>query len=252
MVPVFLIVLASSILLTFGIATIMLRCHCQKKYPGNDNNQQPPALQNKLEDKRTVVSIERGAIPNCDLPPSCACATPEISCGSESNQSVAAYNEAPVSICKDNHKLYILEADNIPNDARNSTLIPGSCQDQSPKHASSPCELKSSKEAPKEFNDSMIKSVIIEESSICTPSRDPHQYNSYERICIYEKIQHCDINLSSTAEIYTTPLSSAAAEKETTESASKYYNQSNSGYERVWGYEVIQHCDLKLEDLQKL
>ena len=212
-----------------------------------------------------VANTKIDATPNCNLPPSCTCVgieTISFSFACDSNQ-LAPQNETPTSMQytddSHDHDLKLQQTILDPNDAyTDSTLDPiqsGKYKDQSlTEQVPYPYDLKLGKETSAESIDSMSESTANEGASIGSYSA-AHQCNSYERIWGYEKIHHCDIDLpehsrSSCITQSATPLSSVEEEGPTESNHSGCSIQSMNGYEQVCGYEVIQHCDLKLEDLQ--
>jgi hypothetical protein len=211
-------------------------------------------------DLDAIANAEIDAPPNCDrFSLSCTTCvgieTIPLSCACGSNQ-LAPHNEAPALMqCTDDSRDLKLQH-TIPNDAHtDSTLDAIQSEDQSlAEQLPYPYDLESGNEILAESNDSTNESTITEGASIRS-CRTAYQCNSYERIWGYERIHHCDISLPehsrpSCITQSTTPLRSVAEEEPTEPNHSERSIQNTDGYERVWGYEVIQHCDLKLEDLQ--
>ena len=212
-----------------------------------------------------VANTKIDTTPNCNLPPRCTCVgieTIPFSFARDSNQ-LAPQNETPTSMqCTDDshdHDLKLQQTILDPNDAySDSTLDPiqsGKYENQSlTEQVPYPHDLKFGKETSAESIDSMDESTANEGASIGSCSAAP-QCNSYERIRGYERIHHCDIDLPEHSRLScitqsATPHGSVEEEGPTESNHLGCSIQSMNGYEQVCGYEVIQHCDLKLEDLQ--
>ena len=94
--------------------------------------------------------------------------------------------------------------------------------------------------------------LIAENINRCDYKSDSE---SYEQVCTYEKVQPCNLLHLSTEEPHSevpkmdgndhdNTSSTSGGDDKTETSPAKSLNS----YERVWGYERIDHCDLPLEE----
>ena len=145
------------------------------------------------------------------------------------------------------------------NSILDDTVIPNFQMQENDAYGLVPSDIQGSQELPQPHSPLSLTS-----NGRCHDSELNSNYRGYEQVCGYERIQTCDAEiehllLQCKGTQDHNPLKHPHTENESLtamcrqpQSLSGDENQApteSSSYERIWGYETVQHCDLHLESL---